>query len=785
MSSLTALLTRPPSVPLTHRKAMQNAKVLTSLILLAVLITSLSLAWFGPKGSNGGRFLSRRAYHLESQTECKHIGSIPDNQCAFAEANCTPSDGVFNYFIMYYCRLGEHRVLGIIILFSAMIYAFLMLGMAAGDFLCPNLANISQWLQMSESVAGVTLAALGNGSPDLVSTFSAMTSGKEGVAIGELLGAAMFVTFVVVGSIAIVHPFKLPRRPFLRDLIAFIGALILVLVICSDKKITLLEGCYLIAYYFIYVTVVVAGAYLYRRHKARRTDSATVAVDDEDVDDDVASVYSSISHHSHRPFFETDPLLGDSTPVESPFPRDEPFDTDFFLPHFKPPKLPLSFHNKSLPVRFSRSLTSSPPTSFGGREHRADTRPILLRRSTDISPNRGRAIAASLESSSPFTRYNHHQRIPPHVASMPEARPKRPISSTPTPESPTYTDRLTDSPAVSETGSEEGDFVWTPPTSKWRALLETLFPVIPQWGSLSILDRVQSVILSPVFFAFSATVPAVHAEEMELYLRRQKKEEAGRGADSLDEIVVEEAGDAKDGEREEGDGVPAFRELNRELTIAQVGLAPMFVVVASGSATSSISHTTIPIWTLCIPLGLIAALALHFGTRHTNVLAYGRMLAIVGFCVSVVWVYVIASEAVVILSTMATVLKISETIMGMTLFAIGNSVGDLITNLSIARMGYPAMAVGACFGSPMLNLVLGIGVTSTYITAKEGVAYELTQSLVPIYACGGALMLGLCISLLYISTNDFAASRTFGMGCIAMYAVFMVGILVVSSLDAL
>lgn len=26
-----------------------------------------------------------------------------------------------------------------------------------------------------------------------------------------------------------------------------------------------------------------------------------------------------------------------------------------------------------------------------------------------------------------------------------------------------------------------------------------------------------------------------------------------------------------------------------------------------------------------------------------------------------------------------------------------------MTNISIARMGYPTMAVGACFGSPMLS----------------------------------------------------------------------------------
>jgi len=42
--------------------------------------------------------------------------------------------------------------------------------------------------------------------------------------------------------------------------------------------------------------------------------------------------------------------------------------------------------------------------------------------------------------------------------------------------------------------------------------------------------------------------------------------------------------------------------------------------------------------------------------------------------------------------------------------AIGNSVGDLVADTAVARAGYPGMGVASCFGSPLLNDVLGLSV---------------------------------------------------------------------------
>lgn len=80
-----------------------------------------------------------------------------------------------------------------------------------------------------------------------------------------------------------------------------------------------------------------------------------------------------------------------------------------------------------------------------------------------------------------------------------------------------------------------------------------------------------------------------------------------------------------------------------------------------------------------------------------------QFLCFVGFISAVVWIYLLANEVVTLLTAIGLIMNISEAILGLTIFAIGNSVGDLVANLTVARMGFPNMAVAACFGSPMLS----------------------------------------------------------------------------------
>lgn len=108
----------------------------------------------------------------------------------------------------------------------------------------------------------------------------------------------------------------------------------------------------------------------------------------------------------------------------------------------------------------------------------------------------------------------------------------------------------------------------------------------------------------------------------------------------------------------------------------------------------------------------------------------------VAFITSVAWMNIQANEVVAVLQTFGIIFDVSigkfviisvlvssadvhlgvshdAAVLGVTVLAIGNSVGDWVADTTVARQGKPAMGVSSCFGSPLLNDVLGLGISLT------------------------------------------------------------------------
>ena len=147
---------------------------------------------------------------------------------------------------------------------------FSTIGIAASDFFCINLSTIASILGMSESMAGVTFLAFGNGSPDVFSTFAAMKTNSGSLAVGELIGAAGFITAVVAGSMALVRPFKVARKSFVRDVGFFIVAASFSMVFLADGHLHLWECAVMVGFYVFYVITVVLWHWYLRRRSRRR-----------------------------------------------------------------------------------------------------------------------------------------------------------------------------------------------------------------------------------------------------------------------------------------------------------------------------------------------------------------------------------------------------------------------------------------------------------------------------------------------------------------------------------
>ena len=149
----------------------------------------------------------------------------PGEACAFIQDTCRPSSA-YVHLALYYCSdawstsvLASTAVhMGVTLLLTVWLLAlFSVLGLVASDFFCPNLSSMATRWGLSDNVVGVTLLALGNASPDVVSTFRAMRKDAGSMALGEIMGAAVFTVAIVCGSIMVLHSFRLDPFVFVRD----------------------------------------------------------------------------------------------------------------------------------------------------------------------------------------------------------------------------------------------------------------------------------------------------------------------------------------------------------------------------------------------------------------------------------------------------------------------------------------------------------------------------------------------------------------------------------------
>src|SRR5205814_1039905 len=113
---------------------------------------------------------------------------------------------------------------------------------------------------------------------------------------------------------------------------------------------------------------------------------------------------------------------------------------------------------------------------------------------------------------------------------------------------------------------------------------------------------------------------------------------------------------------------------------------------------------------------LVCLLLLLVTTTSDHPPKHRPLFCFFGFTVGIAWISTIASEVVGVLKAFGVILGISDAILGLTVFAVGNSLGDLVADITVARLGYPVMALSACFGGPMLNILLGVGIGGLYMT---------------------------------------------------------------------
>ncbi|KAI1110521.1 hypothetical protein F5Y14DRAFT_465608 [Nemania sp. NC0429] len=949
-----------PTYPFSSRPFYATIVIFSLLGLYSLLLRNLPASTSGslytPTSTSASAFALTRRHHDERDQECRLVHNAPD-KCAFVKRNCGDDEaGLLQYLTFYYCTLGTVQPLAFILLVVWLALLFTTIGIAASDFFSVNLSTISSFLGLSESLAGVTFLAFGNGSPDVFSTFAAMGSNSGSMAIGELIGAAAFITTVVAGSMALVREFKVARKTFVRDICFFIAAVAFAVGFLFDGQLHLVECTIMIGFYFFYVFVVVGWhAYTKRRNRRKAKEAASRthlyrALGDHsneelepyrDVPDDEDP--SAAARHAPAPVdieaLERTPLIDVSSPSGD---GDDESDQN---QHVAAEVASSMRVNRPRGRRSITTITPIRPSLVGALEFRSvlaslqregnvRMRPIRILTSstgyTHIEPHSALQGPASIPSTyddtvSQATRSRALSSgdipaaIDPDIAGRPlgddEARPSGPhtiggmlapplsngLPATTSPDhvserstpvlhrlhipSPSNSERstpqlspfpgFTDSPLVMTPNGQQSSYLDLPspppefssplanltehtgpkPVNWWpyrflpppHILLNTLFPTLQGWRTKSIWDKFVSVISVPSIFLLVITLPVVEDEavkdapdevavnqpplgplhpvppvvsaeagetaeqetEWQRYKHRSWTKTSNRSPSpsSIDldgpQITINDAGtstlaaqlteEAQNSRPPSDLGHDASTVVededqgwNRWLLVLQIFTGPLFCVLVAWANFAEDLERPIVVLVRALLISLLCSLVLLgvllVTTSPDRRPKYHIAFCFLGFAIAIAWISTVAGEVVGTLKAFGVILGISEAILGLTIFAVGNSVGDLVADVTVARLGYPVMALSACFGGPLLNILLGIGLGGAYQTihaankhhAKhpdEPFQYapyhiEVTASLM---VSTLALLTTLFALLVVVPLNRWMMTRKIGIGLIVLW----------------
>jgi solute carrier family 24 (sodium/potassium/calcium exchanger), member 6 len=357
-------------------------------------------------------------------------------------------------------------------------------------------------------------------------------------------------------------------------------------------------------------------------------------------------------------------------------------------------------------------------------------------------------------------------------------------------------------------------------------IASTLFPTIYGWHDKSIWDKLLGIVSAPSVLLLAATLPVVECEQDEKVAKRssgpldpanrarsRSGTQARPGPDSPHVNGILPPGQSPSHPRKgfkrqnsevfsaiiaQEDNIPSSpKDWNRWLVFLQIFTAPLFVVtIAWTNIDDDHDRKTLLIVVLSSLVFSLVCLLLILGTTTPDhPPKYRPLFCFLGFIVAIAWISTIANEVVCVLKAFGVILGISDAILGLTIFAMGNSLGDLVADITVAKLGYPVMALSACFGGPMLNILLGIGLSGLYVTIRHGTKYhakhpdrptkykpfevEVSTTLV---ISGVTLLTTLVGLLIFVPLNGWRMDRKVGWGLITLWSLSTIGNVVVEIL---
>ncbi|MBD5177665.1 MAG: calcium/sodium antiporter [Bacteroidales bacterium] len=128
-----------------------------------------------------------------------------------------------------------------------------------GDWVVDGASAIARKAGMSEGMVALTIVAIGNSLPDLVTSLTATLKGQPGLAFGNIVGACIINALLAIGISSAITPLGAGTVGFF-DFMTLVGAALLLWAIPALNKshrFNRLPGIFLIACYIAYMVLII------------------------------------------------------------------------------------------------------------------------------------------------------------------------------------------------------------------------------------------------------------------------------------------------------------------------------------------------------------------------------------------------------------------------------------------------------------------------------------------------------------------------------------------------
>ena len=130
-----------------------------------------------------------------------------------------------------------------------------------GNLVVDNAQSIALATGMSETLAGLTICAMGTSLPELVTSITAAKKGENDMAVGNVVGSNIFNVLCILGVSGVITPIAAEGSAVIDGIILIVMSLIAYIWYLTGKKMSRTEGVVLVLIYAAYMAYIIIRNY--------------------------------------------------------------------------------------------------------------------------------------------------------------------------------------------------------------------------------------------------------------------------------------------------------------------------------------------------------------------------------------------------------------------------------------------------------------------------------------------------------------------------------------------